>query len=207
MIGDAGALAAAIDDAFPARGVGARHRGLVLGRDAAARAAAAARRSELSDGTLRYLLWVAALLTPRPPPAGAERAETSLHPTCCAGAPGASSSEASNPRSQVIVVSHAAGLIERAPSRSPSAARSTLSKAFGDTTIDGSLEPPRWEVAGPLSPPPGLLAWPDAPWCSCITPTPSVPEVDPQRPLSMVGRFDVERLAAAAAAKRRESRR
>jgi len=27
------------------------------------------------------------------------------------------------------------------------------------------------------------------------------PEVDPQRPLSMVGRFDVERLAAAAAAK------
>ncbi|MEO0973999.1 MAG: AAA family ATPase, partial [Pseudomonadota bacterium] len=37
--------------------------------------------TELSDGTLRYLLWVAALLTPRPPPLMVlNEPETSLHP-------------------------------------------------------------------------------------------------------------------------------
>jgi predicted ATPase len=37
--------------------------------------------AELSDGTLRYLLWIAALLTPRPARSpGAQRTETSLHP-------------------------------------------------------------------------------------------------------------------------------
>jgi predicted ATPase len=37
--------------------------------------------AELSDGTLRYLLWVAALLTPRPPELLAlNEPETSLHP-------------------------------------------------------------------------------------------------------------------------------
>lgn len=37
--------------------------------------------AELSDGTLRYLLWVAALLTPRPPSLMVlNEPETSLHP-------------------------------------------------------------------------------------------------------------------------------
>ena len=37
--------------------------------------------AELSDGTLRYLLWVAALLTPRPTPLMVlNEPETSLHP-------------------------------------------------------------------------------------------------------------------------------
>jgi len=37
--------------------------------------------SELSDGTLRYLLWIAALMTPRPPPLMVlNEPETSLHP-------------------------------------------------------------------------------------------------------------------------------
>ena len=37
--------------------------------------------AELSDGTLRYLLWVAALLSPRPPPLLVlNEPETSLHP-------------------------------------------------------------------------------------------------------------------------------
>ena len=37
--------------------------------------------AELSDGTLRYLLWVAALLTPRPPGLLVlNEPETSLHP-------------------------------------------------------------------------------------------------------------------------------
>ena len=39
------------------------------------------RAAELSDGTLRYLLLVAALLTPRPPPLLVlNEPETSLHP-------------------------------------------------------------------------------------------------------------------------------
>ena len=39
------------------------------------------RAAELSDGTLRYLLWVAALLTPRPPELLVlNEPETSLHP-------------------------------------------------------------------------------------------------------------------------------
>ena len=38
-------------------------------------------QSELSDGTLRYLLWIAALLTPRPPALMVlNEPETSLHP-------------------------------------------------------------------------------------------------------------------------------
>ena len=37
--------------------------------------------AELSDGTLRFLLWSAALLTPRPPPLMVlNEPETSLHP-------------------------------------------------------------------------------------------------------------------------------
>jgi predicted ATPase len=37
--------------------------------------------AELSDGTLRYLLWTAALLTPRPPELMVlNEPETSLHP-------------------------------------------------------------------------------------------------------------------------------
>ncbi|MGC3765380.1 AAA family ATPase, partial [Pseudomonas aeruginosa] len=39
------------------------------------------RTGELSDGTLRYLLWIAALLTPRPPALLVlNEPETSLHP-------------------------------------------------------------------------------------------------------------------------------
>ena len=82
MIGDAEALAAAIDDAFPGSDVSVRvtegwfavemrQHGLLRPLGA----------GELSDGTLRYLLWVAALLTPRPPALLVlNEPETSLHP-------------------------------------------------------------------------------------------------------------------------------
>jgi predicted ATPase len=67
-IGDSAALAQTIADAFPGSAlaiacadgrfsVGLRQHGLLRVLSAA----------ELSDGTLRYLLWAAALLTPRPP--------------------------------------------------------------------------------------------------------------------------------------------
>ena len=39
------------------------------------------RTAELSDGTLRFLMWAVALLTPRPPPLMVlNEPETSLHP-------------------------------------------------------------------------------------------------------------------------------
>ena len=45
--------------------------------------------AELSDGTLRYLLWIAALLTPRPPSMMVlNEPETSLHPELLAGLAG-----------------------------------------------------------------------------------------------------------------------
>jgi predicted ATPase len=143
-IGDAEALAAAIDDAFPGSALSVRvtegwfsvemqQHGLLRPLGA----------GELSDGTLRYLLWVAALLTPRPPQLLVlNEPETSLHPDLLP-ALGRLIRQAST-RSQVIVVSHAVGLIDALRSQ-PECHAITLSKSFGDTTIEGSLEPPRWE--------------------------------------------------------------
>jgi predicted ATPase len=82
QIGDSEALDAAVEDAFPGArievqfsdgwfDVEMRQHGLLRPLKAA----------ELSDGTLRYLLWVAALLTPRPPGLLVlNEPETSLHP-------------------------------------------------------------------------------------------------------------------------------
>lgn len=65
---------------------------------------------ELSDGTLRYLLLAAALLTPRPPALMVlNEPETSLHPDLLP-ALGRLIAQAAQ-RSQVLVVSHAARLI------------------------------------------------------------------------------------------------
>ncbi|MEO5823685.1 MAG: AAA family ATPase, partial [Vicinamibacteraceae bacterium] len=145
MIGDATALATAIDDAFPGSRVSVRvsddvwfnvevqQHGLLRPLGA----------GELSDGTLRYLLWVAALLTPRPPALLVlNEPETSLHPDLLP-ALGRLIQQAAT-RSQVIVVSHAAGLIDALQSL-PECHAITLSKAFGDTQVEGSLEPARWE--------------------------------------------------------------
>jgi predicted ATPase len=144
-IGDADALAAAIDDAFPGSRVSVRvsddawfsvemtQHGLLRPLGA----------GELSDGTLRYLLWVAALLTPRPPALLVlNEPETSLHPDLLP-ALGRLIRQAST-RSQVIVVSHAAGLIDALQSE-PDCHAIVLRKEFGDTHVEGTLEPPRWE--------------------------------------------------------------
>src|SRR5215471_4435920 len=67
-IGDAKVLAAAVADAFPESELSINHSEgrftLLMKQHGLLRPLAAA---ELSDGTLRYLLWIAALLTPRPP--------------------------------------------------------------------------------------------------------------------------------------------
>ncbi len=67
--------------------------------------------AELSDGTLRYLLWIAALLSPRP--AGLlvlNEPETSLHPELLA--PLGQLIGAAAERTQVVVVSHSEALID-----------------------------------------------------------------------------------------------
>ena len=70
--GDAAAVAEAVDAAFPGASVS-----IVIQPDG--RFAVAG--TELSDGTLRFLLWLAALLTPRPPSLMVlNEPETSLHP-------------------------------------------------------------------------------------------------------------------------------
>ena len=66
--------------------------------------------SELSDGTLRYLLLVAALLSPRPPALMIlNEPETSLHPELLPAL--ARLIAKASRRSQVVVVSHAPALV------------------------------------------------------------------------------------------------
>ncbi|QAY63432.1 ATP-binding protein [Xylanimonas allomyrinae] len=101
--------------------------------------------AELSDGTLRYLLWVAALLTPRPPELLVlNEPETSLHPDLLP-ALGELVREAAG-RTQVVVVTHSARLVA-AIGTGDGIARVELVKDFGETQIagrEGPLDQPRW---------------------------------------------------------------
>jgi predicted ATPase len=101
--------------------------------------------SELSDGTLRYLLWVAALLTPRPPSLMVlNEPETSLHPDLLP-ALARLVIEASK-RSQVWVVSHAARMV-RSLEEHPECRSIHLEKELGATRIEGlsPLDAPPWK--------------------------------------------------------------
>ncbi|MGV2287719.1 AAA family ATPase [Trinickia sp. YCB016] len=145
-IGDARALDQAIDDAFPGSSIGIEnHDGrfeVTMRQHGLLRPLKAA---ELSDGTLRYLLLVAALLTPRPPALVVlNEPETSLHPDLLP-ALGRLIAQAAG-RSQVIVVSHAARLIA-ALEREPQSHSIVLEKVFGETKIAGAddLDLPAWK--------------------------------------------------------------
>ncbi len=97
--------------------------------------------AELSDGTLRYLLWVAALLTPRPPGLLVlNEPETSLHPDLLP-ALGRLIAHAST-RSQVVVVSHAPPLID-ALQALPDCHSIALTKALGETALAAG-DSPSW---------------------------------------------------------------
>lgn len=88
--------------------------------------------SELSDGTLRYLLLIAALLTPRPPRLMIlNEPETSLHPDLLP--PLARLIVAASARSQIIVVSHAAELV--ASLREQGGKQVVLAKELGETVV------------------------------------------------------------------------
>jgi predicted ATPase len=100
--------------------------------------------AELSDGTLRYLLWIAALLTPRPPALMVlNEPETSIHPSLLG--PLARLIARAAARTQIIVVTHAAPVIS-ALSEQPGCHSITLEKTFGETTIVGArqLNLPVW---------------------------------------------------------------
>ena len=141
-VGDAGELDAVIDDAFPGSVIEIEVRdglfGLAMSQPGLLRPLRAA---ELSDGTLRYLILVAALLSSRPPPLLVlNEPETSLHPDLLQplGRLIARASE----RSQVLVVSHAAPLIEVLDIEH-GALRLELRKELGETVVDGA-EAPAW---------------------------------------------------------------
>jgi len=100
--------------------------------------------AELSDGTLRYLLWAAALLTPRPPELMVlNEPETSLHPDLLPALARLILAAAKN--TQMIVVSHAPLLIEELTA-SPLCNRLHLLKDFGETKLEGStlFNTPKW---------------------------------------------------------------
>ncbi|WP_431107811.1 AAA family ATPase [Variovorax paradoxus] len=144
-IGDSDALDRAVDDAFPGARIQVRvnedrfetlmhQHGLLRPLTAA----------ELSDGTLRYLLWIAALLTPRPPALLVlNEPETSLHPDLLP-ALGRLIAQAAR-ESQIIVVSHAPRLIA-ALEDSEDLQSVVLEKRFGETRIANldMSEIPHW---------------------------------------------------------------
>ena len=100
--------------------------------------------AELSDGTLRYLLWMAALLTPRPPQLMVlNEPETSLHPDLLPALARLILTAAQN--TQIVVVSHAAKLIQELIN-SPACTHLHLAKDFGETQLEGSstMNKPKW---------------------------------------------------------------
>lgn len=144
-IGDAEALAHAVDAAFPGSRVEIDctegRFGVTLRQPGMLRALTAA---ELSDGTLRYLLWAAALLTPRPAELTVlNEPEASLHPDLLPALAGLITRAAEG--SQIVVVTHAAPLVAELAARSE-VNTVELVKDNGQTAIvgQGLLDEPSW---------------------------------------------------------------
>jgi predicted ATPase len=143
-IGDDAALTAAVEDAFPGSSLNVENNSgwfsLIMKQHGLLRPLSAA---ELSDGTLRYLLFVAALLTPRPPALMVlNEPETSLHPDLIA--PLARLIVQASERSQIIVVTHSQPLITALGQSGCNSIM--LEKRFGETTVVGAneLSVPAW---------------------------------------------------------------
>ncbi len=144
-IGEAEALDATLDDAFPGSrvevaiadglfSVEMRQPGLLR----------PLRAAELSDGTLRFLLLTAALLSPRPPSLLVlNEPETSLHPDLLAPLGRLIARAAAT--TQVVVVTHAAPLVE-ALAGEPGSRLIELRKELGETVAAIEDEPavPAW---------------------------------------------------------------
>jgi predicted ATPase len=145
-IGDKKALDNAISDAFPGTKLAIVQHGdgylsLELEQHGLLRPLSC---SELSDGTLRYLLLVAALLTPRPPELMIlNEPETSLHPDLIPAL--AKLIIKASEKTQVWVVSHAARLITSLK-KHQECNTIQLEKKFGSTGIldRDILNTPSW---------------------------------------------------------------
>jgi len=99
--------------------------------------------AELSDGTLRYLLWVAALLSPRPAALLVlNEPETSLHPSLLE--PLAELVVRASASSQVIVVTHSCALVDAL--HAAGAVTHVLEKDYGETLLAGQdwSDAPSW---------------------------------------------------------------
>ena len=140
------AFAAALEDAFPGSKMYVESKSerfeIRLQQHGLLRPLSAA---ELSDGTLRYLLWAAALLTPRPPALLVlNEPETSLHPDLLPALARLILTAAA--QTQIIVVSHAGRLIESL-TVSPLCTQLHLEKTFGETELAGQtpFNKTRWD--------------------------------------------------------------
>lgn len=145
-IGDDAALQAAIADAFPgSQLVIANHDSRLevqLEQEGMLRPLRAA---ELSDGTLRFLLLAAALLSPRPPECMVlNEPETSLHPDLLPALGRLIAHYAKH--QQVIVVTHAPALVNSLIELDQ-CVHFHLEKSFGATELVGvdSFDLPRWK--------------------------------------------------------------
>ena len=138
-IGDSEGLSHAIDDAFPGSSLHVKNgeggMQVMLSQAGMLRELSA---RELSDGTLRYLLLVAALFSPRPPELLIlNEPETSLHPDLIS--PLANMIRLAAENSQVIVVSHNERLVEALQS-DELCVSIRLQKQLGETILqDGNL--------------------------------------------------------------------
>lgn len=148
-VGEVQLLQAAVEDAFPGAAVEVRavdgRFSLLFHQEGLLRPLA---QAELSDGTLRYLLWIAALLSPRPPALMVlNEPETSLHPDLLP-ALGRLIAQAAT-RAQVWVISHAPRLVA-ALERDPSCQSIVLEKTLGETDVPGirELDRPPWQWPG-----------------------------------------------------------
>lgn len=145
-IGDGAALDAAIDAAFPDSkleiGIEGARLEVRLRQHGLLRPLGVA---ELSDGTLRYLLWTAALLAPRPPALLVlNEPETSLHPELIR--PLSRLIAVGAERTQIVVVSHSRPLID-ALAHDAEPTRIELVKDFGETQVEGRdrFDRPAWQ--------------------------------------------------------------
>jgi predicted ATPase len=148
-IGDVAALQATMEDAFPKSRLEVTSESgrftLFMVQHGLLRPLSSA---ELSDGTLRYILWIAALLTPRPPELMVlNEPETSLHPDLL-GALARLIARASK-HVQLLVVTHSPVLIGELQKQAGSHFL-PLAKSFGETKLAGikDFDLPPW-------------AWPD----------------------------------------------
>ena len=148
-IGDIAALDAAVADAFPGCHV------TIAGTDGRFDVEMhqhgllrPLRSAELSDGTLRSLLWIAALLTPRPPTLMVlDEPEMSLHPDLLPAFARLIIHAAKH--TQVWVISHSARLVA-ALGEAPECRSIVLEKEMGETRIvgQGMLDQPPWDWPG-----------------------------------------------------------